>query len=103
MIIMKDVKLVNYKRGYNNKFDCTIHGTIYMTYGEWKKALTYLRRAIRSSFIKEMLNDDIKRTIETNKGFLVNIRITATEMLASHLKLNKYRLGNYQIYVTNDF
>ena len=102
---MKTIKLVNYKRGYTDKFDCSIHGTIYITREEWKKFVEYIVKNKKlldpyggySNF--KTFCDDTSRRIETKQGYLINIRVTATGILADHYKLDNYKKGNYQIYV----
>lgn len=100
------MKLINYKRGYNNTFDCSIHGTIKMTPIEFKQAVEYLERdadTMRKNhayFNSILLKEDLERKINFARGFLVNIRVSATEALVNHFNLRNYKRGNYQIMVT---
>lgn len=99
------MKLINYKRGYNNTFDCSIHGTIKMNRKEFDKALSYLFANQEKLWIPELLPKDLARRIFIKnsrgivQGFLVNIRTTATELIASRFNLKGYKKGNYQIEV----
>ena len=61
------MKLINYKRGYNNTFDCSIHGTIKMTFEEWLEAYKYLKNQ-RYDF-RFLLHKDIKREVKIKNGF----------------------------------
>lgn len=36
------MKVINYNYGYNNTFNCSIHGKIVVTFDEWRKAREYL-------------------------------------------------------------
>lgn len=100
------MKLINYKRGYNNTFDCSIHGTIKMTMGEWKQAEHYLIndadtiRKDHSYFNSQLLKEDVQRRIKIKNGFLINIRVSATEALVKQFNLKNYKRGNYQIEVS---
>lgn len=95
------MKLTNYKRGYNNTFDCSIHGTIYMTSKEWAHELHWLtgKMIIEKLFSKNLFYEDITRVIKTKRGQIINIRTTATGLLAEHSKLDNYKRGNYQLYI----
>lgn len=93
------MRLINYKRGFIQRFDCVIHGRIIMTHKEWHKALAYLRRAKDWGY-KFMLEKDIRRAIFTSgPDFIVNIRVGATEKLVSHFGIDGYKQGNYWIEV----
>jgi hypothetical protein len=101
------MKITNYKRGYNNTFDCSIHGTIRMTREEWEEASRYLINdadRIRHNhryFNSGRLKEDIERKIITKHGFLINIRVDATAALVKHFNLKNYKRGNYQIEVSD--
>ena len=104
------MKLVNYKRGYNERFDCSIHGTIYMTHSEWDKSFAYLKRYAKRmkdfnltlySHYLDLVKTDSQRQIQTVGGFIINIRVTATELLVERYNLTNYKRGNYQINVSN--
>lgn len=100
------MKLVNYKRGYNNLFDCSIHGTIYMTDDEWQTALKYISDKqgeldlYGGSTMWSIFVRDTQRKYSDKKHSYLNIRITATKMLADHFNLTNYKKGNYQIAVS---
>ena len=105
------MKLINYKRGYNNTFDCSIHGTIKMNREEFDNAIEYLFndadriRKEHSYFSSELLKDDVARRIHIknsrgiSQGFLINIRVSATEALVKHFNVKGYKRNNYQIEV----
>ena len=91
------MKIINYNYGYNNDFDCSIHGKIVMTKKEWEKAKSYLLKAVKDSFWKNLLKEDISRTIETKEGKLLNIRVPSTEKLVERFKTTgrNYKQGRY--------
>lgn len=93
------MKLINYKKGYSEKFDCSIHGTIKMTLKEWKRARKWL--LTQHLFNKDLLIEDFKRVVLTEKGYFINIRVTATELLASKYNLTNYKDGNYRLFIQN--
>ena len=93
------MKLINYKMGYNNTFDCSIHGTIKMSLKEYKKAIKYLKNNSVKWGYKYLLVEDLKRVIKLKNGFLVNIRVSATDKLVKKFDLSNYKVGNYQILV----
>jgi len=102
------MKLINYNYGYNNTFNCSIHGKIVMTPEEWQEALKYLKSAkVKKSFLPSYpwtnynLLEDINRTIKTKWGHLINIRVPMTEKLVAHYNLDNYKRGNYVILITN--
>lgn len=96
------MKLINYKRGYNNIFDCSIHGTIKMTLKEYDNVLTYLKYDKAKLWDSDIFAKDIKKAIyfDNGKKFLINIRSTATKLLADKFNLTNYKNCNYQIEVT---
>ncbi len=93
------MKLINYKRGYNNLFDCSIHGTIKMNVGEYLKVIDLMHK--KNMFSTWTLSRDLERKIFTKKGFYVNVRTTATDLIAKKWKLTNYKRGNYQLFVYN--
>lgn len=105
------MKLINYKRGYNNTFDCSIHGTIKMDRKEFDSIVSYLYgdadkiRKDHAYFNSQLLKEDLARRIYIRnnrgivQGFLINIRVSATEALVKQFNLNGYKRGNYQIHV----
>lgn len=97
------MKLINYKRGYNSTFDCSIHGTIKINREEYYKIVHYLYSVTTKLWNKDILYSDLARRIhiDKNKKFLINIRSTATKLLADKFNLTNYKAGNYQIEVTN--
>lgn len=103
------MKVINYNYGYNNTFNCCIHGKIRMSYPEWVEAREYLQKV---STLKKAagsneywtstgnrLRNDLNRTIETKKAVLFNIRVTLTELLARKYGL-KIKRANYAIEIT---
>jgi hypothetical protein len=99
------MKLINYKRGYINKFDCSIHGTIKTNTDEFAEAVVYLMRTPKmleygSEFMRDILKEDLKRKIAIKNGYLVNIRVKATDLIAEKYNLVNYRRGNYMFEVT---
>lgn len=107
------MKLINYNRGYIEKFTCSIHGTIKMTASEFEEAVRYLR--VNSDTISKqncyfssvLLGEDLQRRIEVMdkrknlvKKFYVNIRVGATEAIVKEYQLTGYKRGNYQLEVT---
>lgn len=99
------MKLINYKRGYNSTFDCSIHGTIKMTAIEWEQVYNRLLAEADTIskyhryFNSQMLKDDVLRRIPTKTGYFINIRVSATEALVKIYNLRNYKRGNYQIEV----
>mgnify|MGYP001611741983 FL=1 len=100
------MKVINYNYGYNNFFNCSIHGKIILNKTEWKNALSFLFRGAKRWYpsypwVKEVLKEDIERFIPTKTGKLYNIRVPATETLVEKYNLKKYKRGNYTILVLN--
>jgi len=99
------MKIVNYSRGYNSIFDCSIHGTIKMTKPEYKKAVAYIVKNKKQLDLNggypmfKTFCDDTQRIIWSYNGFYINVRDTATKMLVKHYKLDNYKRGNYQLFV----
>lgn len=102
------MKLVNYKRGYNDLFNCSIHGTIYMNNMEWGEVYRYIQNnktlldKYDPVFYWKLFADDCERTQANSHGYCINIRVRATEAIARKYKLNNYKLGNYQLCIVND-
>jgi hypothetical protein len=100
------MKIINYDYGYNNYFDCSIHGKIIMDKKEWGEAISFLLRGAKRwlpsyPYIKNILKEDIKRSISVKNGKLYNVRVSATEVIAEKYNLKKYKRGNYVILVKN--
>jgi hypothetical protein len=98
------MKLINYNYGNINTFDCVIKGKIIVSKNEWKKCLNYLARVKPDTsypFYKTMVKEDVKRQIKTKKGYLVNIRIWATEKIVNHFNLKRYKKNNYMFLIIN--
>lgn len=98
------MKLINYNYGYSPAFSCSIHGKIVMSEKEWNEATQFLLRGAKRwlpsyPWVKETLKEDMKRGIETKEGTLFNIRVPATEALASKYNLKRYKRANYSILV----
>jgi len=100
------MKLTNYYRGMATCFDCVIHGTIYMTKNEWSDVYNWFSRVRKpfmyyddGSFRKNIFFDDVKKMIETKRGWVLNIRVTPTEHLVKRYNLKNYKRGNYQIFI----
>ncbi len=106
------MKLINYKRGYNNTFGCSIHGTIKMERSKFDEVVAFLYRTRRwcdntydLNYWKRILSDDLANRVDIKKNgmvvsFLVNVRVSATEAIAKKWELDNYKLGNYQLLVT---
>ena len=88
------MKLTNYNRGFNDFFDCSIHGVIKMTQLEFTSVRTWLLRS-KALFIKR----DLDRILQTKHRYFLNIRISATEKLVKKYNLTNYKRGNYIIEV----
>lgn len=106
------MKLINYNRGYNNTFNCSIHGTIKMTRNEFDKAIAFLFKTRKWVYdrgsidlYKRMLLEDLNRKIYIEKrgtlqGFLVNIRVYATQAIVEKYNLHNYKRSNYQLFIS---
>lgn len=96
------MKLINYKRGYIEKFDCVIHGTIKMSLKEFDKVLSYLKFNKAKLWNDKVFEEDFKRRIYFNNGkkFLINFRTTATKLIADKWNLTNYKAGNYMLEVS---
>lgn len=96
------MKVINYNYGYYPQFSCTIHGKIVVRQDEWKKMIKYLlhpRLVLYYSTSKTMLKEDLARRIPVKGGYLVNVRVYATEKLAKKFGFNVKR-ANYMFLVT---
>lgn len=95
------MKLINYKYGYNNTFNCSIHGKIIVNKSEWKSIVKYLLNpSVKSCYLyKNVLKDDFKRCINARSGKLFNIRVTATELVVRKFNIKNYKAGNYMFLV----
>lgn len=88
------MRLVNYSRGYNAFFDCSINGRIIVSNGEWGAICQYARRYAFNQ-------GDFSRFQSVRGGRWYNIRATATWKVAKRFNLKRYKPGNYVIEVTN--
>lgn len=95
------MKLRNHYKNYTYFNDTVIKGTITMTSSEWKTALKYLNHHKVTSyyFDKTIFKQDIERKEQTKNGYLINIRVSATEILVRKYSLKHYQRHNYQILV----
>lgn len=91
------MKITNYKRGYFDKFNCVIHGTITMNKMEFAQVVYYLNIPTVKWDYKFTLKEDLKRIIDCKKYFLINVRVGATEKIVKHFKLDNYKRGNYML------
>lgn len=88
------MKVINYKRDYNTFFDCVIHGRIIVSKKEWEAIKKYVHPYL---FDK----NDLQRELKVKSGSWYNIRVSATDKVAKHFGLTKYRQVNYVFEVTN--
>lgn len=95
------MKLINYNYGYNNTFNCSIHGKIIVNREEWKSITHYLLNPFIKFEHKFLLKDDLQRYIKTKQGYLFNLRVTATEKVVNFFNIKRYKRGNYTFLVTN--
>jgi hypothetical protein len=99
------MEIINYNYGYNNTFNCSIHGKIIVSKEEWNKIEKYIFNSsvTKDIFYRNILRDDIKRLIYTKEGTLLNIRVTATRQVIDKFRniqnRKKYKLGNYMFLV----
>lgn len=96
------MKLINYKYGY--LFNCSIHGKIKMTPEELEQVVKYLRHNkvqhtyfAKTGFTQAIFENDLKRTMPIKGGYLINIRVGATELLVKKFGLKGYKRGNYML------
>jgi hypothetical protein len=77
-----------------------------MSKKEFTEALLFLKRGAKRwlpsyPWVIGVLKEDIKRTIPVKGGYLVNIRVPATEVIAEKYNLTNYKRGNFMILVMN--
>lgn len=91
------MRIINCNLGYFEDFDCSIHGKIIATQEEWNKAIKYLfNNKVKHCYLhKDILREDLERKIKTINGYMVNIRVGATELIVNKFGVDKYRKGNY--------
>jgi V8-like Glu-specific endopeptidase len=96
------MKLINYNYGYNNTFNCSIHGRIVVNKIEWGKIVKYILNPLvtKDLFYRNMLKEDLNRLVFMDKGTLLNIRTTATEKVVDFFNIKGYKRGNYTFLVT---
>ena len=68
-----------------------------MNVGEYLKVIDLMHK--KNMFSTWTLSRDLERKIFTKKGFYINVRVTATELIVKKWKLNNYKKGNYQLFV----
>lgn len=95
------MKLVNYKLGY--MFDCSIHGSIKMSFDEFIKVKKYLLATKTDKFWKSILVEDLQRVQAVKNGFMLNVRVDSTEKLVKHFGLSNYKRGNYILKVVLNY
>ncbi len=96
------MKIKNYNKGnYLPAFDCVIYGHIEMTWKEWLEASTYLMRATKDRFYRNLLKEDIVREDKYLGRNWRNVRTTATELLFKRYNLPRYKRQNYAIKIIN--
>jgi len=98
------MRIINYDYGYNNTFNCSIHGKIIVTRQEWQIIIRYLfHPRVKSYYLyKDVLKQDLERSILTPKGRLFNIRVTATDLAVKKLGGIGYKTGNYTFLVLHE-
>lgn len=104
------MKLINYNYGGPQEFNCWIRGKILCTLNEWEQVKKHLRltsttrrlypysQQLRPKQARTVLERDILRTVPTKRGYLVNIRVTATNEIITHFKPDNsahYKRQNY--------
>jgi hypothetical protein len=93
------MKLINYNYGFNNTFNCSIHGKIKINYNEFKKIFEYLSNNNVKWGYKYLFNEDILNAIPIKGGYLFNIRVNATGLVVNHFNILGYKRGNYMFEV----
>jgi hypothetical protein len=95
------MRLINYNYGYNNTFNCSIHGKIVVTQKEWERIEKYVLNpsVTKESFFRNILKGDIKRIVYTDTGTLLNIRVNATQAVVNKFNIKGYKRGNYTFLV----
>jgi len=96
------MKLINYNYGYNNTLNCSIHGRIVLNKEEFGKIVKYILNPLvtKELFFRNLLKEDLNRLVFTDKGTLLNIRVTATEKVVNKFNIRGYKRGNYAFLVT---
>jgi hypothetical protein len=94
------MKLINYNYGYNNTFNCSIHGKIVVTKNEWSKIVKYLLHnkvtIFNWDFEKRILKDDLQRKKQLdNINTWYNLRVSATDLVVWKFNIKGYKRGNY--------
>lgn len=95
------MKVINYNYGYFLAFSCSIHGKIVASRRTWAKMTKYLLHpsvVLYYSKDKTMLKQDLARRVPTKGGYLVNVRVYATEKLAEKFGF-KVKRANYLFFV----
>ncbi len=92
------MKLTNYKRGYINKFDCSIHGTIRIGKRNVATVIRLLSEMPEDCSYPWVSRLALERLNIGDKSFCLGV--TATEYLVRCLGLKGYKNGNYQFIVS---
>lgn len=77
-----------------------------MNYDEYKEVVRFLLRSrlgarYENSFLKRLLREDLKKQVSVKgNGFIVAVRVTATEKIVAKYQLKRYKRQNYFIHVT---
>lgn len=107
------MKLINYNYGGPQEFNCWIRGKIIVSRNEWRQIQLYLfnpavlaklGRTHGVGFVGRMLREDMERKVKTSRGYLVNIRTSATHAVIAHFhpqNYRRYKLQNYMFEVIN--
>lgn len=88
-----------------DKSGTVYYGKITMNYDEYRKAVKYLVRArigysYNWEFNKRLLLEDLERKASVKgNGFILAIRVPATEKLVEKFKLDRYKKQNYYLEV----
>ena len=99
------MKLINYNYGYYPDFNCSIGGKIKMSEAEWKEARKFLLQGAKRwlpsyPWIKSHITEGEKNKFRTKEGYLINIGVSATSVLAKKYNLSRYTSNNYVLLVT---
>jgi hypothetical protein len=96
------MKVANYKRGYIERFNCVIHGTIYL---QGKAELYTLKNIIDTMpddtsypWIKKQAISELNK-VKGNRREVFHLSTTPTEFVAKKLRLKKYKQNNYQFII----
>ena len=105
------MKLTNYNYGGPQEFGCWIRGKIVVSLNEWYKIQRYLfsptvlaklGRDSGNALVSRMLQEDMERRVFTRKGFVVNIRVSATDAVIRRFKpqnARRYKRQNYMFHI----